>query len=193
MIWTDPPYGVSYGEKTKWNNRHSGGASRRPIENDAQKPGELQSPESIRSGKTRGNLCQYSDHGETGQVASLAGTAHSFSRSTRKFQPRTGLPCHPCCERRKVSLLCGRPSEAGAHRNIQLDEGALWRYPESMSPGAVYAATITMIGWGRLGATGVNSRIAFVAMSFDPGLNSVFYRRYRAGHQRCRLRAAPHR
>jgi hypothetical protein len=41
MIWTDPPYGVSYGEKTKWNNRHNGGA-RRPIENDAQKPGELQ-------------------------------------------------------------------------------------------------------------------------------------------------------
>jgi nucleoside 2-deoxyribosyltransferase len=31
-----------------------------------------------------------------------------------------------------------------------------------------------MGGWGRLGATGVNSRIAFVAMSFDPGLNSVF-------------------
>ena len=48
------------------------------------------------------------------------------------------------------------------------------RYPESMSPDAVYAATITMGGWGRLGATGVNSRIAFVAMSFDPGLNSVF-------------------
>ena len=25
LIWTDPPYGVSYGEKTNWVNEHSGG------------------------------------------------------------------------------------------------------------------------------------------------------------------------
>lgn len=48
------------------------------------------------------------------------------------------------------------------------------RYPESMSPDAVYAATITMAGWSRLGATGVNSRTAFVAMHFDANLNSAF-------------------
>jgi DNA modification methylase len=42
MIWTDPPYGVSYGEKTDWNNQHRGGPRRRAIENDSLKPIELQ-------------------------------------------------------------------------------------------------------------------------------------------------------
>jgi DNA modification methylase len=42
MIWTDPPYGVSYGDKTAWSNRHRGGPSRRPIENDSLQPAELQ-------------------------------------------------------------------------------------------------------------------------------------------------------
>ena len=32
MIWTDAPYGVSYGEKTISNNRHGYGRGRRPIE-----------------------------------------------------------------------------------------------------------------------------------------------------------------
>lgn len=43
MIWCDPPYGVSYGEKTDWTNKHGGGAKRRSIENDSLKPAELQS------------------------------------------------------------------------------------------------------------------------------------------------------
>jgi DNA modification methylase len=42
MIWTDPPYGVSYGEKTDWNNQHRGSPRRRAIENDSLKPTELQ-------------------------------------------------------------------------------------------------------------------------------------------------------
>jgi len=42
MISTDPPYGVSYGEKTGWASEHGGGPSRRPIENDSLKPAELQ-------------------------------------------------------------------------------------------------------------------------------------------------------
>ena len=42
MIWTDPPYGVSYGEKTDWISEHGRGLSRRPIENDSLKPAELQ-------------------------------------------------------------------------------------------------------------------------------------------------------
>jgi DNA modification methylase len=42
MIWTDPPYGVNYGEKTNWVNRHGGGPGRRLIENDSLKPTELQ-------------------------------------------------------------------------------------------------------------------------------------------------------
>lgn len=41
-IWTDPPYGVSYGEKSNWVNEHRGGPGRRPIENDSLKPPELQ-------------------------------------------------------------------------------------------------------------------------------------------------------
>jgi DNA modification methylase len=42
MIWTDPPYGVSYGAKTQWTDQHSAGSSRKPIENDSLKPVELQ-------------------------------------------------------------------------------------------------------------------------------------------------------
>ena len=42
MIWTDPPYGVSYGAKTQWTDQHAAGSSRRPIENDSLKPVELQ-------------------------------------------------------------------------------------------------------------------------------------------------------
>jgi DNA modification methylase len=42
IVLTDPPYGVSYGEKTDWTNRHSGGPNRRPIENDSLGPAELQ-------------------------------------------------------------------------------------------------------------------------------------------------------
>jgi DNA modification methylase len=42
LIWTDPPYGVGYGEKTNWLNKHRGGPSRRPIENDSLKPADLQ-------------------------------------------------------------------------------------------------------------------------------------------------------
>jgi hypothetical protein len=42
MIWTDPPYGMSYGDKTDWTYKHGGGPSRRAIENDSMKPAELQ-------------------------------------------------------------------------------------------------------------------------------------------------------
>jgi hypothetical protein len=42
MIWTDSPFGVSYGEKTAWTHKHGGSRRRRPIENDALKPAELQ-------------------------------------------------------------------------------------------------------------------------------------------------------
>ena len=42
MIWTDPPYGVSYGQKTSWVNEHRGGQGRRLIENDSLRPVELQ-------------------------------------------------------------------------------------------------------------------------------------------------------
>ena len=42
MIWSDPPYGVSYSEKTNWLNEHRSGPSRRPIENDSLKPQQLQ-------------------------------------------------------------------------------------------------------------------------------------------------------
>ena len=42
MIWSDPPYGVSYSEKTNWLNTHRSGPSRRPIENDSLKPDQLQ-------------------------------------------------------------------------------------------------------------------------------------------------------
>jgi DNA modification methylase len=42
MIWTDAPYGVSYGEKTISNSRHGHGRGRRPIENDSLSADELQ-------------------------------------------------------------------------------------------------------------------------------------------------------
>jgi DNA modification methylase len=42
MIFTDAPYGVGYGEKTTYNNRHGYGRSRRPIKNDSLSPEELQ-------------------------------------------------------------------------------------------------------------------------------------------------------
>ncbi len=42
MIWTDPPYGVSYGAKTEWVSRNGGGPARRSIANDSLEPGELQ-------------------------------------------------------------------------------------------------------------------------------------------------------
>ena len=42
LIWSDPPYGVSYSEKTDWTNQHGGGPRRRTIENDSLKPQELQ-------------------------------------------------------------------------------------------------------------------------------------------------------
>jgi DNA modification methylase len=42
LIWTDPPYGVSYSEKTEWLKSHHGGPVRRPIANDALKPDEVQ-------------------------------------------------------------------------------------------------------------------------------------------------------
>lgn len=42
LIWTDPPYGVSYGDKTRWAHEHGRGTRRRTIENDSLKPDELQ-------------------------------------------------------------------------------------------------------------------------------------------------------
>ena len=42
MVWTDPPYGVSYGEKTAWMEQHGAQKTRRVIENDNLKPAELQ-------------------------------------------------------------------------------------------------------------------------------------------------------
>ena len=41
-IWTDPPYGVDYGIKTDWIDRHGSGQRRRAIANDSLKPTELQ-------------------------------------------------------------------------------------------------------------------------------------------------------
>jgi DNA modification methylase len=42
MLWTDPPYGVSYGAKTDWTSHHRPGSKRRAIENDSLEPAELQ-------------------------------------------------------------------------------------------------------------------------------------------------------
>ena len=42
MIWSDPPFGVSYSEKMNWLSAHRSGPSRRPIENDSLKPDQLQ-------------------------------------------------------------------------------------------------------------------------------------------------------
>jgi DNA modification methylase len=41
MLWTDPPYGVSYGAKTAWSKQHRAGSQRRAIENDSLEPLEL--------------------------------------------------------------------------------------------------------------------------------------------------------
>jgi DNA modification methylase len=41
MIWTDPPWGVAYGEKTRWMERHGAQKRRAPIENDSLKPNEI--------------------------------------------------------------------------------------------------------------------------------------------------------
>jgi DNA modification methylase len=42
LIWTDPPYGVSYGAKTNWLHTNGGGRGRRAIANDSLPPAELQ-------------------------------------------------------------------------------------------------------------------------------------------------------
>jgi site-specific DNA-methyltransferase (adenine-specific) len=41
MIWTDPPYGVSYADKTAWMERHGAQRTRRPIANDDLTPEEI--------------------------------------------------------------------------------------------------------------------------------------------------------
>jgi site-specific DNA-methyltransferase (adenine-specific) len=41
MIWTDPPYGVSYADKTAWMERHGAQKRRKPIENDSLTPEEV--------------------------------------------------------------------------------------------------------------------------------------------------------
>jgi DNA modification methylase len=41
LIWTDPPYGVSYGDKTVWMNGHGAQAQRRPIHNDDLAPAQV--------------------------------------------------------------------------------------------------------------------------------------------------------
>jgi len=42
MIWTDPPYGVSYADKTAWMERHGAQKRRKPIENDSLTPEEVE-------------------------------------------------------------------------------------------------------------------------------------------------------
>jgi len=41
MVWTDPPYGVAYGEKTAWMNLHGAQKERRPIHNDDLAPAQV--------------------------------------------------------------------------------------------------------------------------------------------------------
>jgi DNA modification methylase len=41
MIWSDPPFGVSYGEKTKWLKAHGAQKRRQAIKNDSLKPDEI--------------------------------------------------------------------------------------------------------------------------------------------------------
>jgi DNA modification methylase len=43
MVWTDPPYGVSYGEKTAWMEAHGAQRTRKVIANDSLKPEQVQS------------------------------------------------------------------------------------------------------------------------------------------------------
>jgi DNA modification methylase len=42
VIWTDPPYGVGYGQKTEWLRTNGGGRRRRAIANDSLTPEALQ-------------------------------------------------------------------------------------------------------------------------------------------------------
>jgi DNA modification methylase len=41
LLWTDPPYGVSYSAKTAWMERHGAQRTRRPIKNDDLTPEEV--------------------------------------------------------------------------------------------------------------------------------------------------------
>ena len=41
LVWTDAPYGVSYGAKTDWMHRHGAQRKRAPIENDSLQPLEI--------------------------------------------------------------------------------------------------------------------------------------------------------
>jgi DNA modification methylase len=41
LIWTDPPYGVSYADKTAWMNRHGAQRERKPIHNDDLAPAQV--------------------------------------------------------------------------------------------------------------------------------------------------------
>jgi DNA modification methylase len=41
MIWTDPPWSVGYGEKTRWMERRGAQRRRTPIKNDSLKPNEI--------------------------------------------------------------------------------------------------------------------------------------------------------
>jgi DNA modification methylase len=41
LIWTDPPYGVSYADKTAWMNRHGAQRVRKPIHNDDLAPAQV--------------------------------------------------------------------------------------------------------------------------------------------------------
>jgi hypothetical protein len=43
LVWTDPPYGVGYGAKTAWMQRHGAQRKRAPIENDSLESLELES------------------------------------------------------------------------------------------------------------------------------------------------------
>lgn len=42
LVWTDPPYGVAYGEKTAWLSKNGGGRERRAIANDSLGASEVQ-------------------------------------------------------------------------------------------------------------------------------------------------------
>lgn len=41
LVWTDPPYGVSYGDKTGWMNRNGAQPRRKPIHNDDLAPAQV--------------------------------------------------------------------------------------------------------------------------------------------------------
>jgi nucleoside 2-deoxyribosyltransferase len=66
--------------------------------------------------------------------------------------------------------------ELGFYLDALQKDGSL-RYentPEAGQTKLTTFVTITLAGWAKLGATGSASRTAFVAMSFDPSLDSVF-------------------